>query len=541
MRTKTWVTFCLLLSAAFSIHAETRVALVIGNGAYEHAAHLRNPVQDAHAIAAAFRGLGYSVQLVEDARLPGMQAALSQFARAAAGADQAVVYYSGHGIEVGGVNYLLPVEASIATERTVALEAVPLPAVMDIAAAARRLGLVVLDACRDNPLANSMTHANGTKSASRGLGRVEPTGNLLVAYATKDGQVASDGAGPNSPYTTAILEALKVPGLEVQLFWRKVHDSVLSATGRAQEPFTYGALGAEALYLNPPGSASGNNQFVAPPRPSSDQSAVELALWHSAEKLGTEEGYREYLAQYPQGKFSRMANLQVAALTRHSAAPAVPPLASIGRPSEPDASVARIHTVSVKIAPPLLPVYVQPACPQPGYIWIPGYWAWGLDGYYWVPGTWVEPPEVGLLWTPGYWAWEDGAYWWYRGYWGPHVGFYGGINYGFGYMGAGFVGGEWRGREFYYNRSIANVEDVQVNTYERSMQFSTSRVMFNGGAGGIVARPSACEMQVAHDRHIDFTAEQSRHEQEALHNNAMRASVNGGRPSPAATARSGEF
>jgi formylglycine-generating enzyme required for sulfatase activity len=317
MRTRTWVAFCLLLTAAFTIHAETRVALVIGNGAYEHAPLLRNPVQDARAIAAAFRGLGYSVQLVTDAKKPALEAAFQQFAVAATGADHAVVYYSGHGIEVNGVNYLLPVEARIATERTVALEAVPLSTVMDIAAGARRLGLVVLDACRDNPLANSMQRADGTKGLTRGLGRVEPVGrNLLVAYATKDGHVAADGAGTNSPYTTAILEALKQPGLEVRLFWGKVHDRVLSATSRSQEPFTYGALGAEALYLNPPGPSEGSNaSSPLPPRPC-DSGENERALWQSVEKLGTAKAYEAYLSQCPAGLFSTVAKLQLAGLTR---------------------------------------------------------------------------------------------------------------------------------------------------------------------------------------------------------------------------------
>src|SRR5262249_29659943 len=115
--------------------------------------------------------------------------------------------------------------------------------------------------------------------------------------------------------------------------------------------------------------------------------------------------------------------------------------------------------VSVNIAPPVLPVYVQPPCPAPGYIWVPGYWAWGgdEDGYYWVPGTWALAPSVGLLWTPGWWGWGDGVYLWHAGYWGPHVGFYGGINYGFGYGGLGYEGGEWRGNQFYYNRSVTNV------------------------------------------------------------------------------------
>src|ERR1700740_2113917 len=124
----------------------------------------------------------------------------------------------------------------------------------------------------------------------------------------------------------------------------------------------------------------------------------------------------------------------------------------------PAASNAQIAVgVSIRVGPPALPVYVQPVCPAPGYIWTPGYWAYGPDGYYWVPGTWVMAPAVGLLWTPGYWGWGGGGYLWPAGYWGPHVGFYGGINYGFGYGGVGFVGGAWRGGVFNYNRSVTNV------------------------------------------------------------------------------------
>ena len=155
--------------------------------------------------------------------------------------------------------------------------------------------------------------------------------------------------------------------------------------------------------------------------------------------------------------------------------------------------------VSVNIAPPLLPLYVQPPCPAPGYIWVPGYWAWN-DGYYWVPGTWVVAPAVGLLWTPGYWGWADGAYLWHAGYWGPHVGFYGGINYGFGYTGVGYQGGYWRGHEFYYNRAVTNINTAHItNVYNRTVvnNVNVTHVSFNGGAGGVVARPSAAELSKA--------------------------------------------
>src|SRR5271154_1879720 len=145
--------------------------------------------------------------------------------------------------------------------------------------------------------------------------------------------------------------------------------------------------------------------------------------------------------------------------------------------------------VSITVAPPVLPVYTQPACPGAGYLWTPGYWAYN-DGYYWVPGTWVEAPEVGLLWTPGYWGWGNGGYLWNAGYWGPEVGFYGGINYGFGYVGTGYYGGRWTDGHFYYNTRVNNVNvHVVRNVYEKTVVVHNSHVSFNGGRGGMSARP----------------------------------------------------
>src|SRR5438105_1336162 len=160
--------------------------------------------------------------------------------------------------------------------------------------------------------------------------------------------------------------------------------------------------------------------------------------------------------------------------------------------------------VSVRIGPPALPVYVQPMCPGPGYIWVPGYWAYGDDGYFWVPGTWVLAPEPGLLWTPAYWGWSDGFYVWHAGYWGPVVGFYGGINYGFGYTGVGFFGGEWRGDTFFYNRSVTNVNVTNVtNIYNKTVIVNNNaRVSFNGGNGGVRARPTPQQEAAAHERHL---------------------------------------
>jgi WXXGXW repeat (2 copies) len=199
--------------------------------------------------------------------------------------------------------------------------------------------------------------------------------------------------------------------------------------------------------------------------------------------------------------------------------------------------------ISVRIGPPVLPVYVQPVCPSPGFIWVPGYWAYGDDGYFWVPGTWVEPPEVGLLWTPGYWGWDDGFYIWHAGYWGPQVGFYGGINYGFGYTGVGYYGGYWRGGTFYYNRAVTNVNVTVVrNTYNTTViNNNFNRVSFNGGRGGTTARPTSFELAAARQRHFSMTSEQTRHVETARGNRTLLASVNHGRPDIAATPRPGEF
>ena len=157
--------------------------------------------------------------------------------------------------------------------------------------------------------------------------------------------------------------------------------------------------------------------------------------------------------------------------------------------------------VSITVAPPAIPVYTQPPCPADGYIWTPGYWAWGPDGYYWVPGVWVTPPVAGVLWTPGYWGFAGGVYGWHAGSWGPHVGFYGGVNYGFGYPGTGFFGGVWAGNVFRYNTAVVNVNTTVVrNVYvDRTIVRNTTivnRASFNG-PGGVVARATASEMVAA--------------------------------------------
>jgi hypothetical protein len=136
------------------------------------------------------------------------------------------------------------------------------------------------------------------------------------------------------------------------------------------------------------------------------------------------------------------------------------------------ASAAVSFVMSVNIAPPAVPVYAQPVCPGPGFLWTPGYWAYGPHGYFWTAGAWVRPPAPGVLWTPAYWGWEGGHYRFHAGYWGPHVGYYGGVRYGYGYPGTGFEGGEWRGHEFFYNSSAWHVDEVHMrNVYRRENHF----------------------------------------------------------------------
>jgi WXXGXW repeat (2 copies) len=200
---------------------------------------------------------------------------------------------------------------------------------------------------------------------------------------------------------------------------------------------------------------------------------------------------------------------------------------------------------SVSVAPPALPVYTQPLCPGPGYLWTPGYWAWDEDdGYYWVPGTWVLAP-VGMLWTPGWWEWNEGFYVFHLGYWGPHVGFYGGIDYGFGYTGEGFYGGEWRGNEFYYNRSVTNVNVTNItNVYNKTVIVNNTtfnRVSYNGGNGGVEARPTWQERAAEHERRQFALPAQIHHQQTAEKNRELFARVNQGRPPVAATVRPADF
>ena len=222
--------------------------------------------------------------------------------------------------------------------------------------------------------------------------------------------------------------------------------------------------------------------------------------------------------------------------------PAPPP------PAEPAAYAEPAPQVEMQASqpPPPLPEYQQPPCPEEGYLWTPGYWAYTNGGYYWVPGTWVQPPRVGFLWTPGYWGFSAGGiYVFHAGYWGPHVGFYGGVNYGYGYHGDGFVGGRWEGNRFAYNTAVVNVNNTVVhNTYVNNVvvnNVTVNKVSYNGGAGGVAAAPTPEQRRVAQEPHVPPTPMQHDHVREAVKNPALSAAVNGGHPAIAATPRPAAF
>ena len=210
----------------------------------------------------------------------------------------------------------------------------------------------------------------------------------------------------------------------------------------------------------------------------------------------------------------------------------------------PNTLHAQVHVgVAIAVAPPPLLVYDQPVCPGDGYFWTPGYWDYDYDAgdYFWVPGTWVEPPEVGFLWTPGWWGWGGSGFVWNAGFWGPTVGFYGGINYGFGWFGTGFYGGRWEGGHFFYNTEVWHVGGGFHNVYNEHVDVHNDVHVSYNGHGGVDARPTPREESAARERHVGPIAAQTQHVEAARSDPQQRFSNNHGRPATVATARPGDF
>ena len=239
-----------------------RVALVIGNSTYRNVPTLPNPANDGADIAAALTRLGFAVTLVTNASFDQMRRGLIAFGRDAAGADMAAVFFAGHGMEISGENWLIPVDAELKKDTDAANEAVSLRSVILQVSNTTSLGLVVLDACRNNPFVAKMSRSLALRAViGGGLGRIEPIGNVLVAYAARDGTTALDGDGRNSPFTAALLHNIETPGVEVTFMLRNVRDDVMEVTRNEQQPFVYGSLSRKAIYLA--GQPSSADQMAA--------------------------------------------------------------------------------------------------------------------------------------------------------------------------------------------------------------------------------------------------------------------------------------
>ena len=292
--------------------AEKRVALVLGNSAYQNVAPLTNPVSDSAKIAEILKGAGFDVV---DSRhdLPAAETkrALRDFADRARDADIAVVYYAGHGIEVDGSNYLIPVDARLERDTDIYDEALSLDRILIAIEPARKLRLVILDACRDNPFAKTMKRTVATRAVGQGLAKIEPTSpNVLIAYSAKAGSTAADGDGKNSPFTAALANHLTRPGLDVRRAFGFVRDEVLKTTGNRQEPFVYGSLGGDDVALVP-APASAAPAAVVPAAPALSAQAEVRRDYELALQIGNRNALNAFLAQYPDGFYASLAKLQL--------------------------------------------------------------------------------------------------------------------------------------------------------------------------------------------------------------------------------------
>jgi hypothetical protein len=316
-----------LLAAAFFLvcqpaFAEKRVALILGNSVYQNVPPLSNPINDGTVMASTFKNAGFDVVSRFDLSALDTRRVLRDFADRARDADIAVVYYAGHGMEVDGTNYLIPVDAKLERDTDIYDEAFSLDRILVAVEPAKQLRLVILDACRDNPFARTMKHSLASRSIGRGLAKIEPASpNTLIAYSAKAGSTAQDGDGKNSPFTTALAQHLTTPGLDVRKAFGFVRDDVLKNTGNRQEPFVYGSLGGNDVPLVPARAAppvqanppSGNPQSQFNPQ-SETRRDYELAL-----QVGNKAAMNAFIAQHPDGFYASLAKLQLEKLAAEEA------------------------------------------------------------------------------------------------------------------------------------------------------------------------------------------------------------------------------
>lgn len=316
-----WIIAAALLMAVPAHAAGDRVALVIGNSAYDHVSQLPNPSNDAQDMAAALERVGFEVDVALDLGYEDLRRKLLSFAATARGAEYALVFYAGHGIEVDNQNYLVPVDAELATDIAAQFEAVPLDMVLQSVSGATKLSMVLLDACRNNPFTASMERTSATRSIGRGLSPVEPGSGTLVGYAAEGGSVASDGDGRNSPYTEGLLTYLEKPGLEVNMLFRQVRDHVMRETANEQRPFVYGSLPGESLYLVPPGDTPTDSDTAdtetTPSPPQSNPATAEARLaWEAIKDTDSKAIIQAYIDNYPDSIYAVFARARLVELNQ---------------------------------------------------------------------------------------------------------------------------------------------------------------------------------------------------------------------------------
>jgi uncharacterized caspase-like protein len=303
------VSLCVLTFSEAQAAVEKRIALVIGNSAYKNVSRLANPASDSTAMAALLQRSGFEVVLHrQDLSIADMRRALRDFGDKARDADIAVVFYAGHGIEVDGTNYLLPVDTVLERDSDVEDEGVSLDRIVKLLEPVRRLRLVILDACRDNPFGRTMKRTLASRSIGRGLGKVDvQMSDTLVAFAAKAGSTASDGDGNNSPFTTALLNNIATPGLDLRLAFGRVRDEVLKITSSKQEPFVYGSLGGSTVALVPPPAAPVIAAPAPAPAPVINPQAEMRRDYEFAGQIGTKEAWEQFLSVYKTGFYAGLA------------------------------------------------------------------------------------------------------------------------------------------------------------------------------------------------------------------------------------------
>ncbi len=291
--------FLFYISAAPAL-AEKRVALVIGMSNYRQVPRLANPARDADSMSALFKKAGFNlVDSERDLGIADLRRVIREFSEISRDADISVVYYAGHGIEVDGTNYLVPADAKLLSDFDIEDETVSLDRVLKALDPVRRLKLVILDACRDNPFARTMKRSVASRSIGRGLAKIEPPmSDMLIAFAAKAGAVASDGDGENSPFAAALVKYIAEPGLDLRLAFGRVRDDVLKSTANRQEPFVYGSLGGETMALVP--------QPVKPADPEAE-ARIDYEL---AAQIGTKEAWDSFLASHTTGLYANLAHAQ---------------------------------------------------------------------------------------------------------------------------------------------------------------------------------------------------------------------------------------